>query len=144
MLENDDRAGHSLRTLLFAHALLFGLIALACYLSPETAFGDSAWLPLPLPRLAVLLLGAALTTVVIVLLGSALSGNLPQMTLALLAALALDVQVPILAFSQPASIEYLHSELGIPWFVVPLTFLIMVGVTVHAYLRHRRTFGTRL
>jgi hypothetical protein len=124
----DNRAGRWPTNLAWAHAGLFGAIALGCYLSPETMFGDSVWLPLP--RLAVLLFGAALTATVIVLIGSARSGSARQTRLALLAALVLDAQVPILAFSQPASLEYLETGLGIPWFVVPLAFVLIVGATV--------------
>jgi hypothetical protein len=41
-------------------------------------------------------------------------------------------------FSQPASLEHLQSGLGFPWFLVPLTFLVMVGLTVPCVLRSRR------
>jgi hypothetical protein len=122
--------------LAWAHAVVFSVIALACYVSPETVFGEAAWLPLA--RLAVLLFAAALVSAAIVLIGSAWSGTLRQISLALLAGLVLDVQIPILLFSQPASMEYLHSELGIPWFVVPSSFFVIVGVTVHFFLRIRR------
>ena len=32
--------------------------------------------------------------------------------------------------SQPASLEYFEADLGIPWFAVPLLFVIIVGLTV--------------
>lgn len=134
---NHDRVLESANKLVWLHAFVFGSIAVACYVTPETTFGDSAWLPLA--RLAVLLLAAALSAIAIVLVGSIWSGDGRQTALALLAALALDVQVPILAFSQPASLEYLHTGLGIPWFVVPAVFVTMVGMTVHFYLRLKRT-----
>ena len=116
------------RNLAWGHAGLFGAIALACYASPETMFGTSAYLPLP--RLAVLLFAAALMATAILLIGSAKSGSAPQIRLALLAAVVLDAQVPILAFSQPASLEHLEQGLGIPWFIVPTLFLVIVSFTV--------------
>lgn len=122
--------------LLWLHTLVFSAVALAVYISPQTVFGDSAWLPLP--RLAALLFAATLVTTSIVLGGSARSGTRRQIRLALAAALVLDVQMPILIFSQPASLEYLQSGLGIPWFLVPLGLLVMVGLTVHCSLRLRR------
>jgi hypothetical protein len=122
------------RNLAWGHAGLFGAIALACYASPETMFGTSAYLPLP--RLAVLLFAAALTATAILLIGSAKSGSEPQIRLALLAAVVLDAQVPILAFSQPASLEHLEQGLGTPWFVVPTLFLVIVSLTV-PFLRAR-------
>jgi hypothetical protein len=91
-------------------------------------FGTSAYLPLP--RLAVLLFAAALTSNTILLIGSARSGSSPQIRLALLAAVVLDAQVPILAFSQPGSLEHLEQGLGIPWFIVPTMFLVIVSLTV--------------
>src|SRR6478609_1902407 len=51
-----DRPRGGAASLAWLHAGLFSAIALACYVSPETVFGDSAWLPLA--RLAVLLLAA--------------------------------------------------------------------------------------
>jgi hypothetical protein len=124
-------------SLAWLHAALFGMVALACYLSPQTVFGDGAWLPLP--RLAVLAFAAALVAVVVVLIGSARSGSPPSLGLALLAALAFDVQLPIAIFSQTASLEYLEADLAIPWFAVPLVFIVLVGATVHCLLRLRRT-----
>jgi hypothetical protein len=132
----DGPVGPRAAGLAWIHAGLFGGIGLACYLSPETLFGDAAWLPLP--RLAVLLFAAALVSAAVVLVGSAWSGSGRQTRLALLAALALDVQVPVLMFSQPASLEHLQSGLGFPWFLVPLTFLVMVGLTVPCVLSPRR------
>jgi hypothetical protein len=76
--------------LLWIHAAWYLAIALACYISPEKVFGDSAWLPLA--RLAVLLFAAALTTTAIMLAGSAWSGSLSQIRTALLATFLLDVQ----------------------------------------------------
>ena len=127
-MTTQDRATHSAAYLAWGHAGLFGAIALACYLSPETVFGSAAWLPLA--RLAVLLFAAALMASAIALVGSARSGSLKQIRLALIAAITIDAQVPILAFSQPASLEYLEHDLGIPWFIVPLLFVLIVGVTV--------------
>lgn len=101
------------------------------------AFGSSAWLPLS--RLGVLLFAAALTTLVIVLVGSVRSGHLHAITLALLAAITLDVQIPILFFSQPASLEHLQGDLGVPWFLVPLAFAVLVGLTVPCLVRLRHT-----
>ena len=116
------------RNLAWGHAGLFGAIALACYASPETMFGTSAYLPLP--RLAVLLFAAALMATAILLIGSAKSGSAPQVRLALLAAVVVDAQVPILTFSQPASLDHLEQILGIPWFIVPTLFLLIVSFTV--------------
>jgi hypothetical protein len=76
------------------------------------------------------LFAAALMAGAITLVGSARSGSLKQIRLALLAAMTIDAQVPILAFSQPASLEHLEHNLGIPWFIVPLLFVLIVGVTV--------------
>ena len=122
--------------LLTVHAFLFGAIAVACYAAPEAVFGGAAWLPLP--RLAVLLFAAALVALTIMLIGSARSGTPRQIWLALFAALVLDLQVPIMILSQPASVEHFEVDLGIPWFIVPLVFLVMIGVTVHCFVRRRR------
>jgi hypothetical protein len=132
----EDRTHRHATNLAWAHAVVFGAIAVSCYLSPETVFGDGAWLPLP--RLAVLAFAAALVAVVVVLVGSARSGSPSALKLALLAALALDVQLPIAIFSQTAALEHLELDLGIPWFVVPLTFVVLVGATAHCLLRLRR------
>lgn len=132
----EDRTGRHATNLAWTHAVLFGVVAISCYLSPETVFGDGAWLPLP--RLAVLAFAAALVAVVIVLVGSARSGSPSALKLALLAALALDVQLPIAVFSQTAFLEYLETDLGVPWFVVPLVFAVLVGATVLCLLRLRR------
>ena len=136
-----DRARGWATSLAWLHAGLFSAIALACYVSPETVFGDSAWLPLA--RLAVLLFAAALTASAIVLAGSAWSGSARQLRLALLSALVLDVQAPILMLSQPASLEYLEADLGVSWFAVPLLFVVIVGLTVAQLPRAAaRTGGT--
>jgi hypothetical protein len=132
----NDRPWLAARNLIWVHVLVFGSIALACYIAPETPFGESAWLPLA--RLAVYLFAASLAALIVFLVGGALSGSRRQAALALLAALVLDVQIPILAFSQPASLEYLHARVGIPWFVVPVVFLTLVGMTVHCLLRLKR------
>jgi hypothetical protein len=130
-----DRARRRAASFAWAHAVLFGAMALACYVSPETAFGDGAYLPLP--RLAVLAFAAVLAALVVVLIGSARAGTVREIKVALLAALVLDAQLPILMFSQTASLEYLEADLGIPWFVVPLTFVALVGATAHCLLRLR-------
>jgi hypothetical protein len=130
------RMGRRAAKLLWVHVVLFAVIAVACYLSPETPFGESAWLPLS--RLSALLFAAALTAIVIVLIGSARSGNARAESLGLLAALVLDVQIPILMFSQPASLEYLQSKVGVPWFAVPLVSFVMVGLTVQCLSRLNR------
>lgn len=132
----NDRPGSAAANLIWVHVLVFGSIALACYIAPETPFGESAWLPLA--RLAVFLFAAGLSALIVFLVGSALSGSRRQAALALLAALVVDAQIPILAFSQPASLEYLHARVGIPWFVVPVVFLALVGTTVHCLLRLKR------
>jgi hypothetical protein len=118
------------------HALVFGAIALVCYLSPETAIGDAGWLPLP--RLAVLCLAAALSALVILLVGSALSGNARQIRLALLASVALDIQVPVFMGSQPAFFDFMLADLGVPGGAVWLVFVVLVGVTVYELVIRRR------
>jgi hypothetical protein len=95
----DDPARLHAAKLAWAHALVFGALGVVCYVSPETAFGDGAYLPLP--RLAVLAFAAALLAVVILLIGSARSGAQSALKLALLAALALDVQLPIAILPKP-------------------------------------------
>jgi hypothetical protein len=127
-IATENRGSPWARNLAWGHAGLFGATALACYASPETMFGASAYLPLP--RLAVLLFAAALMATAILLIGSAKSGSAPQIRLALLAAVVLDAQVPILTFSQPASLDHLEQGLGIPWFIVPALFLVIVSFTV--------------
>jgi hypothetical protein len=130
-----DRTLRHATNLAWVHAALFGALAAACYVSPETVFGDSAWLPLP--RLAVLVFAAALTAVTLVLIGSARSGSARELKGALLAALVLDAQLPIAIFAQTASLEHYEAGLGIPWFAVPLVFVVLTGVTVHRLLRLR-------
>jgi len=126
----DAHTGSGSTTLAWMHAGLFSAIAFLCYVSPETVFGTSVWLQVP--RLAAQLFGAALVACAIILAGCARSGSLPHVRLALLAAIVIDAQVPILSFSQPAILEHFDHNLGIPWFVVPLFFAVMVGVTVPA------------
>ena len=135
-MTTDHRAGPAATYFAWGHAALFGAIALGCYVSPETVFGSSAWLPLP--RLAVLLLAAALIACAIMLAGSARTGSARQIRLALLAAVVLDAQVPVLAFSQPASLEHVELDLGVPWFVIPGLFALIVALTV-PLLRERTT-----
>jgi hypothetical protein len=137
----EDRTRRHATNLAWVHAVLFGAIAVSCYLSPETVFGDGAWLPLP--RLAVLAFAAALVAVVIVLVGSVRSGSPSALKLALLAALALNVQLPIAIFAQTAALEHLEFDLGIPWFVLPLVFVVLAGATVHCLLQLRREAVSR-
>ena len=132
----DDPVRLHAARLAWAHALVFGALAFVCYVSPETAFGDGAYLPLP--RLAVLAFAAVLVALVLVLIVSARSGTVRELKVALLAALVLDAQAPILMLSQTASLEYLEANLGIPWFVVPLLFVVLAGTTVHCLSRLRR------
>jgi hypothetical protein len=136
MTSIDARGNRWAASLAWIHAVMLGSIAVACYLSPETVFGGAAWLPLA--RLAVLLLGAALLSLALVLIGSAVSGTTRQRRVALGAALTLDAQLPFLVFLQPASLEYWESGLGIPWPAVPSTFTILAGLTVHCLLQLRR------
>jgi hypothetical protein len=136
MTPTDARARLHAARLAWAHALVFGALALVCYVSPETAFGDGAYLPLP--RLSVLAFAAVLAALVLVLIASARSGTGRELKVALLAALVLDAQAPILMFSQTASLEYLEDNLGIPWFVVPLLFVVLAGATMHCLSRLRR------
>jgi hypothetical protein len=88
---------------------------------------------------------AALVAVALVLVGSARSGSRSAPQLALLAALALDVQLPIAMFAQTAALEHLEFDIGIPWFVVPLVLAVLAGATVHCLLQLRheavRNFG---
>lgn len=126
-------------TLVWLHALLFAAIALASYAAPEIAFGDAAWLPLA--RLAALLFAAALSAVAVLLVGAALSGNARQVGVALTVALLLDAQAPYLLFSLPASLEYLDRAVGLRWWLLPQTFLILVAVTTYTVVsmwRRRR------
>lgn len=55
-----------------------------------------------------------------------------------------DAQLPYLAFTQPAVLEHLESGPGIPWFVVPSTFVILTGLTVHSLLQLRRAASAPL
>jgi hypothetical protein len=142
MTTTDARGNRWATRLARIHAGVLGSISLACYLSPETVFGDAAWLPLP--RLAALLLAAALLSLALVLVGSARSGTARQLRVALGAALAFDAQLPYLAFTQPAVLEHLESSLGIPWFVVPSTFIFLTGLTVHGLLYLRRAADSAL
>lgn len=136
-MTTENTASRWSTTLAWAHAGLFGGIALACYASPETVFGTSAWLQMP--RLAVQFFAAALAAFTIVLVGTARAGSPAQLRLVLLAAVVIDVQVPILSFSQPAALEHFESGLGIPWFIVPLLFAVIVSLT--APLLTRKSSG---
>jgi hypothetical protein len=115
-------------TVAWAHALLFLAFAIACYLAPQSVFGDAAWQPLA--RLAVGLLAAALLALAVVLIGALRSASPRALRLALYAVLVVDVQVPVLLSLRPAVFEYLERDLGIPWLLVPLAFVGLVGVTV--------------
>lgn len=131
------RLGRLAVALTWLHAVLFGVIAVACYVAPEVWFGDAAWLPLA--RLAMVLFAAALVALTIVFAGVAASGSARQVSLALLAAAVFDAQVPFWMFSLPASLEYLDRNLGIPWWVIPLSFQMAVGATLYIVLGMRRT-----
>ena len=112
----------------WAHALLFLAFAIACYLVPQSVFGDAAWLPLA--RLAVGLLAAALVALAALLIGAVRSASTRALRWALLAVLVVDVQVPVLLSLHPAAFDYLERDLGIPWPLVPLAFVGLVAVTV--------------
>jgi hypothetical protein len=127
--------------LVWAHAVLFGAIALLCYFWPQTAFGESAWLPLP--RLSALLFAAALSALVILLVGSARSGSYRALRLALIAALALDIQIPVLIFSQPAWFDFQQGDLGLPPFLVWFVFIVLVGVTVFGLASLKRAYDSK-
>ena len=116
------------KTLAWAHAILFLAFAGACYLAPQVTFGDAAWQPLA--RLAVGLLAATLVSLAVVLIGAVRSGPPRTLRLALFAALAVDVQVPVLLSLHPAVFDYLEREIGLPWFLVSLTLFGLVAVTV--------------
>jgi hypothetical protein len=115
-------------TLAWAHALLFLALAAACYLAPQAVFGDAAWQPLA--RLAVGLLAATLVALAVVLIGAARSGLPGTLRLALLAALVVDVQVPVLLSLHPAALEYLERDIGVPWYSASLACIALVAVTV--------------
>ena len=112
----------------WAHALLFLAFAIACYLVPQSVFGDAAWQPLA--RLAVGLLAAALVALAALLIGAVRSASPRALRWALLAVLVVDVQVPLLLSLHPAGLEYIDRDLGIPWPLVPLAFVGLVAVTV--------------
>jgi hypothetical protein len=65
-----------------------------------------------------------------VLIGALRSASSRALRLALYAVLVVDVQVPVLLSLRPAVFEYLERDLGIPWLLVPLAFVGLVGVTV--------------
>jgi hypothetical protein len=112
----------------WAHAVLFLVFAIACYLAPQSVFGDAAWQPLP--RLAVGLLAAALLALAVVLIGALRSASPRALRRALLAVLVVDVQVPVLLSLHPAGLEYIERDVGIPWPVAPLLFVALVAVTI--------------
>ena len=115
-------------TLAWAHALLFLALAAACYLAPQAVFGDAAWQPLA--RLAMGLLAATLAALGVVLIGAVRSGLPRTLRLALLAALVVDVQAPVLLSLHPAALEYLERDVGVPWFSASLACIVLVAVTV--------------
>ena len=115
-------------TLAWAHALLFLALAASCYLVPQAVFGDAAWQPLA--RLAVGLLAATLVALGVVLIGAVRSGDPRTLRLALLAALVVDVQVPVLLSLHPASLEYLERDIGVPWFSASLACIVLAALTV--------------
>jgi hypothetical protein len=132
------RAGRWATALVWLHVALFGAIAIACYRSPETVFGETAWLPLA--RLAVFLFAAALLAFAVVAIGATRSGTPQLVGAALLAALIFDAQVPILMFSQPASFDHVERAFGLTWYLIPQVFLIFAVVTVYtAFSLWRRT-----
>jgi hypothetical protein len=132
----DDRAGRWPIVVVWLHALTFGMLAGACYLSPETPFGDAAWLPLP--RLAVLLLAAALAAMAVALAWTAWSASPQPIGVLLLAVLTFDAQAPVFLFSQPAALEYFERAFGAPPLLAPLFFLVMTATAMHAALSTRR------
>jgi hypothetical protein len=136
-MTTTNRASRWTIALVWAHAALFAAIAVASYASPETAFGDAAWLPLA--RLAVLSFAGTLSAVVVTLVSAALSGTARQVGVALGAAMVLDAHAPYLLLSIPASIEYLDRAQGIRWWVLPQTFLSLFAVTTYTLVSMWRT-----
>jgi hypothetical protein len=122
-------AGRWATALVWLHVALFGAIAIACYWSPETVFGETAWLPLA--RLAAFLFAAALLAFAIVATSATRSGTPRLVGAALLAVLVFDAQVPILMFSQPASFDHVERAFGLTWWLIPQVFLFLAVVTVY-------------
>jgi hypothetical protein len=115
--------------LVWGHGVLYASAAVVCYLAPRAVFGDTAWLPLA--GLAVGLFAAALLALAVLMMGCARIGTIRHIRLALLAALILDIQVPILMGLFPASLEHFQVSLGMPWFLVPVAFIVIAGATVY-------------
>jgi hypothetical protein len=126
----SNRAGRWPTTIVWVHAVVFASVALPVAVSPEIPFGDAAWLPLA--RLASKSFAASLFALVIMLVSAAVSRTARQVGAALAAVCVLDAQAPYLLFSLPASLEYLDRALGIRWWVMPQTFLILFAVTTCA------------
>ena len=81
--------------------------------------------------MAGLMFGAALSALVILLVGSVRSGEPRQIKRALLAALVFDLQFPIFIGSQPAWFDYQEADVGMPPFLIWIVFVVLVGVTVY-------------
>ena len=109
-------------TLAWIHAAVFLAVAAGCYLAPQALFGDAAWLQMP--RLAVGLVAAALVALAVVLLGAVRSRDPRTLRLALLGALVLDAQVPVLLSLHPVVFEFLGRDVGLPWFAVSLAVIV--------------------
>jgi hypothetical protein len=123
------RVGRWATALVWLHVALFTAIAIACYWSPETVFGQTAWLPLA--RMAMFLLAAVLLAFAIVAAAAASSGAPRIVGAVLLAALIVDAQVPIAMFSQPASFDHVERAFGMRWLLIPNISLLLVMVTVY-------------
>ena len=123
--------------LLWFHVGLYALIALVIYWSAELVFGASVFNQTS--ALAARLLSAAFVALVVLWTICVRDGSGKMIRLGLLCALLFDFQVPIPMGRYPAIFEHFAADLGIPWFLVPIGFVLLAGITAFGLSRSRST-----
>jgi hypothetical protein len=129
-LNSFDRTPSWIGAIVWVHAGCFALLGIGCHVAPQAIFGQSAWIPMA--RLTAALLAAALLAIAVFLVMAVRAAGRSTLRLALLTALAFDVQVPIVLSLHPAVFEFLHVDRGIPAMLVPLA--VVFGLAVPAIL----------
>jgi hypothetical protein len=136
-----DRIPHWISAVGWAHAGCLAALGVGCHVAPQALFGDSAWIPMA--RFAVGLLGAALLALAFFLVLALRAAYAPTVRLALLAAVVFDVQAPILLSLHPASYDFLATDIGIPWMLVPLVVIFGLAVPLVVALSSLNTRRAR-
>lgn len=117
------------KALLWVHVALYAAIALLGYVAADVIFGTSVF-----PQTAAFaarLLSAAFVALAVFWAACARDGSPRMVRLGLLCAFIFDIQVPVMMGRYPAIFEHFEADLGIPWFLIPVGFVLLAGVTAY-------------